>query len=184
MYGDLYNLEATPAESTTYRFAKHDRERYPTSSPQRRKETPRTTPTARTCLSATPTISSPRSTFRTISRRATPPAPSSTPSSAKNCLTGAAAKPRAQDRRELRAAILHPFSNLLRLQSTTATSAASISPALSAASLPRSTAASPATIAQCRTGTPVRPRSTRSARNTSSITPCSKHNGPIEETAP
>ncbi|MED9781755.1 MAG: ribonucleoside triphosphate reductase [Peptococcaceae bacterium] len=29
MYGDLYNLEATPAESTTYRFAKHDRERYP-----------------------------------------------------------------------------------------------------------------------------------------------------------
>lgn len=28
-YRDLYNLEATPAESTTYRFAKHDRKRYP-----------------------------------------------------------------------------------------------------------------------------------------------------------
>ena len=28
-YGDLYNLEATPAESTTYRLAKHDRELYP-----------------------------------------------------------------------------------------------------------------------------------------------------------
>ena len=28
-YGDLYNLEATPAESTTYRFAKHDKEMYP-----------------------------------------------------------------------------------------------------------------------------------------------------------
>ena len=28
-YGDLYNLEATPAESTTYRFAKHDKQRYP-----------------------------------------------------------------------------------------------------------------------------------------------------------
>lgn len=28
-YGDLYNLEATPAESTTYRFAKHDKERFP-----------------------------------------------------------------------------------------------------------------------------------------------------------
>ncbi len=27
--GDLYNLEATPAESTTYRFAKHDKELYP-----------------------------------------------------------------------------------------------------------------------------------------------------------
>ena len=29
MYGDLYNLEATPAESTSYRFAKHDRKRWP-----------------------------------------------------------------------------------------------------------------------------------------------------------
>lgn len=28
-YGDLYNLEATPAESTTYRLAKHDRDLYP-----------------------------------------------------------------------------------------------------------------------------------------------------------
>ena len=28
-YGDLYNLEATPAESTTYRLAKHDREQWP-----------------------------------------------------------------------------------------------------------------------------------------------------------
>ncbi|MCI9515612.1 MAG: ribonucleoside triphosphate reductase [Lachnospiraceae bacterium] len=27
-YGDLYNLEATPAESTTYRLAKHDRQRW------------------------------------------------------------------------------------------------------------------------------------------------------------
>ena len=28
-YGDLYNLEATPAESTAYRFAKHDVEQFP-----------------------------------------------------------------------------------------------------------------------------------------------------------
>ncbi|MDR0426476.1 MAG: ribonucleoside triphosphate reductase [Clostridiales bacterium] len=28
-YGDLYNLEATPAESTSYRLAKHDVSRYP-----------------------------------------------------------------------------------------------------------------------------------------------------------
>lgn len=28
-YGDLYNLEATPAESTTYRLAKHDRKHWP-----------------------------------------------------------------------------------------------------------------------------------------------------------
>jgi ribonucleoside-triphosphate reductase len=29
LYGDLYNLEATPAESTAYRLAKHDKEQYP-----------------------------------------------------------------------------------------------------------------------------------------------------------
>ncbi len=29
LYGDLYNLEATPAESTSYRLAKHDKELYP-----------------------------------------------------------------------------------------------------------------------------------------------------------
>lgn len=29
LYGDLYNLEATPAESTTYRLAKHDKEQFP-----------------------------------------------------------------------------------------------------------------------------------------------------------
>ena len=29
LYGDLYNLEATPAESTSYRLAKHDLKRYP-----------------------------------------------------------------------------------------------------------------------------------------------------------
>ena len=28
-YGDLYNLEATPAESTSYRLAKHDLKRFP-----------------------------------------------------------------------------------------------------------------------------------------------------------
>ncbi len=29
MYGDLYNLEATPAESTSFRLAKHDKKYYP-----------------------------------------------------------------------------------------------------------------------------------------------------------
>ena len=28
-YGDLYNLEATPAESTSYRLAKHDKQKFP-----------------------------------------------------------------------------------------------------------------------------------------------------------
>ncbi len=42
-YGDLYNLEATPAESTSYRLAKHDVRRYPeiiTASDKMKNETP------------------------------------------------------------------------------------------------------------------------------------------------
>ncbi len=42
-YGDLYNLEATPAESTSYRLAKHDVKRYPeiiTASDPMQNETP------------------------------------------------------------------------------------------------------------------------------------------------
>ena len=39
-YGDLYNLEATPAESTTYRLAKHDVERYPDIITANRNGTP------------------------------------------------------------------------------------------------------------------------------------------------
>ncbi|MBQ8689853.1 MAG: ribonucleoside triphosphate reductase [Clostridia bacterium] len=42
-YGDLYNLEATPAESTSYRLAKHDVRRYPaikTASDPQKNETP------------------------------------------------------------------------------------------------------------------------------------------------
>ena len=39
-YGDLYNLEATPAESTTYRFAKHDKEQFPDIITANEKGTP------------------------------------------------------------------------------------------------------------------------------------------------
>ncbi len=40
MYGDLYNLEATPAESTSYRLAKHDKSRYPEIITAHEGETP------------------------------------------------------------------------------------------------------------------------------------------------
>ena len=39
-YGDLYNLEATPAESTAYRFAKHDKEKFPDIITANEKGTP------------------------------------------------------------------------------------------------------------------------------------------------
>ncbi len=43
MYGDLYNLEATPAESTSFRLAKHDLKRFPniiTASDSKKGEAP------------------------------------------------------------------------------------------------------------------------------------------------
>lgn len=43
LYGDLYNLEATPAESTSYRLAKHDLKHYPdiiTASDQTKGDAP------------------------------------------------------------------------------------------------------------------------------------------------
>ena len=39
-YGDLYNLEATPAESTSYRLAKHDKKHYPDIITAHEGETP------------------------------------------------------------------------------------------------------------------------------------------------
>lgn len=55
--GHLYNLEATPAEGTTYRFAKEDRRRWPPSCKPAATRIP-TTPTARSCPSASPTTPS------------------------------------------------------------------------------------------------------------------------------
>jgi anaerobic ribonucleoside-triphosphate reductase len=40
LYGDLYNLEATPAESTAYRLAMHDKKRYPNIITAGSEETP------------------------------------------------------------------------------------------------------------------------------------------------
>ena len=49
-YGDLYNLEATPAESTAYRLAKHDVAKYPDIITAAEGSGTLITPTARTCL--------------------------------------------------------------------------------------------------------------------------------------
>lgn len=48
-YGDLYNLEATPAESTSYRLAKHDKVHFPDIITAHEGATP-ITPTPATCL--------------------------------------------------------------------------------------------------------------------------------------
>ena len=86
-YGDLYNLEATPAESTSYRLAKHDKAQYPDIITAHEGGTP-TTPIPATCLWATRRTCSPRWTCRTSSRPSTPAARCSTPSWAKSCPIG------------------------------------------------------------------------------------------------
>ncbi len=71
--GHLYNLEATPAEGTTYRFAKEDRKRFPTSfRPERPRR--RTTPTPRSYRWASPTTPSRRWRCRTSCSASTPAA--------------------------------------------------------------------------------------------------------------
>ena len=57
--GHLYNLEATPAEGTTYRFAREDRKRYP-GILQAGTEAQPTTPTPASCRWAIPTTRSRR----------------------------------------------------------------------------------------------------------------------------
>jgi hypothetical protein len=57
--GHLYNLEATPAEGTTYRFAKEDRKRFPGILQAGTPSSP-TTPTPASCRWASPTTPSRR----------------------------------------------------------------------------------------------------------------------------
>ena len=81
---DLYNLEATPAESTSYRFAKHDKERFPDIITAKRTRYPRITPTVQTCQSDLPTTYLMPWTSRIVSSRFIHPERYSIPSSARS----------------------------------------------------------------------------------------------------
>ena len=72
--GHMYNLEATPAEGTTYRFAREDRKRYP-GILQAGTPRPPTTPTARNSRWAIPTTPSRPWRCRPICRPSTPAGP-------------------------------------------------------------------------------------------------------------
>jgi ribonucleoside-triphosphate reductase len=74
--GDLYNLEATPAEATSYRLARLNKKHYPDIITAGENEPYYTNST--TCRSATPATSSKQSNCRMISRRSIPAAPFST----------------------------------------------------------------------------------------------------------
>ena len=162
-YGDLYNLPPSPPPtvwpSTTWRPS-------PTLSPLPSPAARPTTPTAPTCPSATRTTSLPRSIFRTTCRPAIPPAPSSTPSSARSCPTGRPRRVSCARSPRTTACPTTPCPRPIRSARITGISTASSSPARTAARAPRYTAASRDTTVPCRTGTSARRRSTRSARST------------------
>ena len=87
-FEDLFNLEATPAESTSYRFAKHDVARYPDIITASEKgDVPYYTNSSHLPVSFTSDIST-RSIFRMIYRPSTPPVLYFMLSLAKNCRTG------------------------------------------------------------------------------------------------
>ena len=157
-YGDLFNLEATPAESTTYRFAKHDVEAYPGIIP--------------TCRWASPRMCSARWTSRTNCRRFTPPARCSMPSWARSCPTGGRRRRWCGRSRRTTSCPITRCLPPIRSAGTTGICPASSTPARSAGRRRRSTAASRATTARCRTGTTARPRSSGTGSCTTSGIPC------------
>lgn len=164
-YGDLYNLEATPAESTAYRLAKHDVKRFPDIKTAAQHEaTHRTTPTAHIFLSATQTIFSRLLTFRTSFRRFTPRVRYSTHSSVRSFPTGRLPQTlseRLQRTISFRIILFHRHILYVR---TTVISQASSMFAPSAASTQRFTAVSPVITVPFRTSTTVRLRSFQTVR--------------------
>lgn len=83
--GHVYNLEATPAEGTSYSLAQLDRKKYPDIITAGR--TPPTTPTRPSCRSVSPTTSLRRSTSRTSCSASTRAARCSTSISASRSAT-------------------------------------------------------------------------------------------------
>ena len=180
-YGDLYNLEATPAESTTYRLAKHDKEQYPDIiTANENGDTPYYTNSSHLPVGYTEDIFSAldiQDELQTLYTSGT----------VFHAFLGeklpdwkAAAKLVRKIAENYQAALLHHVPHLLRLRR----------PRLSRPGeqlhlphlrqdLRRCTAASPATTARCRTGMTARPRSSRTGRYMTSPPPtCGRRAGP------
>lgn len=170
-YGDLYNLEATPAESTAYRLAKHDRANGRISRPHTMREIPRTTPTAPICRWTIPRIFSLRLIFRMICRRCTPRELSSMRSLAKNCRTGKQQLPLCgRLQRTTNCRTTRCPRRILSVR-TTAISPASTLHVRSAEKRQRFTAVSRDITVRSRTGTTENARSTRTELYMISSTP-------------
>ena len=172
-YGDLYNLEATPAESTTYRLAKHDVAQVPRHH-HRRQE-------ARGHALLHQLLPPAGGLHRRHLRGPGHPGRPADPVHLRHGvprLPGREAagleggrQPGAEDRGELQASLLHHVPHLLHLPGPRLPLRRALHLPQVRARHARSGAASPATTARCRTGTTARSRSSRTERSTRWRTP-------------
>lgn len=159
--GELFNLEATPAESTAYRLAKHDRSRYPDIKQQEKRATLRITQTALICRLITLRIFLTHWIFRTICRLCILQEPYSMHSLGRSFRTGRQRQRWYVRSQRIIACPITPSHRPILYVRSMATSAASISPARNVERRLRFTAVSQDITVLYRTGTMVRPRSTR-----------------------
>ena len=177
LYGDLYNLEATPAESTTYRFAKHDKAEFPGIITANESGTPYYTNSSHLPVGYTEDIFSALDVQDELQTLYT----SGTVFHAflGEKLPSCRRRPLwcGRSPRTISCPII-PCPPPTPCAPTMAICPGSSTPAPSAAVPPRCTAGSPATTARCRTGTTARPRSSRTGRCTTSPPPaCGEPDG-------
>ncbi len=181
-YGDLYNLEATPAESTTYRLAKHDKEQYPDIITANEHGTPYYTNSSHLPVGYTEDIFSAldvQDELQTLYTSGT----------VFHAFLGEKLpdwKSSAALVKKIAETTSCPISPcLLPIPSARSTAiwTASNTPARTAAEKPKSTAGSPGTIGRFRTGTTARYRNSRTGRfMTWPIPTCTKQN-PVRQNA-
>ena len=166
-YGDLYNLEATPAESTTYRFAKHDVKRFPNiiTAGGGDNGAPYYTNSSHLPVSYTEDVFSALDVQDELQTLYTS-VPYSTHSSAKDFPTGRRRHPSSARLQRTTVCPTTPCLPPTPSAVSTVTSQANTSPARTAEKRQRFTAVSPVTTVPYRTGTTVRARSSRNVRNT------------------
>lgn len=164
--GELFNLEATPAESTVYRFAKYDAKNFPgIITAGKEGETPYYTNSSHLPVSYTEDIFSALDIQDELQTLYTS-ARCSTPSSAKNCPIGRVRRPLFAKLRRIISCLTIPSPPPTRFAARTVILQASSTHARIAEAKPRFTAESPVTTARCRIGTTAKFRSLRTGRCT------------------
>lgn len=169
-YGDLYNLEATPAESTSYRLAKHDKAQFPDIiTASENDNIPYYTNSSHLPVGYTADIFSALDVQDEL-KRCILRARYSTRSSAKNFPTGNPLQNLSEPSRKTINCRITPSRRRTASAKSTAISRANTSSAPNADNPPKFTAVSPATIVPYRTGTTANCKSSRKGKLTTSQT--------------